>query len=255
MFIIVFALILLSIIYPMMGSVMLWRKYNYFHDGLVHALIFVSVISALLNVSLSVSIVIFAALFSFFIIIIQGSSNKNSVIALVSNGFLSIALLINSITGNSVLLENILFGDILLINSTEVLVVICSLLLLYCIFLALSFRNIILLSIDRNIAITNGVNLKFLDFIILFITSLTIGLTVKFTGILIIGALLIIPVLSASLISSSPISTILKAITINIISACMSIFFAFGYDLPIAPLISCINISVYLFLKIWKNNI
>ena len=252
MTLIILTIISISILLAPMGCIMLWNRYNYFHDGLVHACLFSGVISYFLNTSHIISMMIVAVSLAILVFILKFYSNKNAVVSLVSSAFLATSIIAASKLNERTLFESMLFGDIFAINEQSfylVLVMLCAIFLLLWKYL----DQIVIISIDPDIAKTSKQPIHIIEFTILLILALIIAISIKLIGAFLIGTLLIIPAIGARLIAKSPVQMLVGSVCIGLVSGISGFYLSLTYDWPLSPSISVISIFAYIFLSLIKS--
>ena len=138
-----------------------------------------------------------------------------------------------------------LFGDLLAINFNDlpyigagVVIVLGTLLYFWQALLSTTF--------SPELAQVEGINIKKMRFILMILTALTIALSMKFVGALIITSLLIIPAATARRFAKTPEQMVFIAILISMLSIIGGLFLSAFYDTAAGP--SVVICSAFLFL-------
>ena len=249
MILILLTIISVSALLAPMGCIMLWHRYNYFHDGLVHACLFSGVVSYFLNTPPVTSIIIVATLFSGLVFILKFYSNKNAVVSLVSSAFLATSIILASKLNERALFDTILFGDIFTIEW-ESLILVGAMLILMFTLLWRYLDKIVIMSLDSDIATTAKISIQSIEFAMLLMLALVISVSIKLIGAFLIGSLLIIPAMGARLIAKSPSQMIIFATIIAIISGICGFNLSLTYDWPLSPSISIMAITIYIIISL-----
>ncbi|VEH66106.1 high-affinity zinc uptake system membrane protein ZnuB [Rodentibacter pneumotropicus] len=90
-----------------------------------------------------------------------------------------------------------------------------------------------------------GINIKKMRFILMILTALTIALSMKFVGALIITSLLIIPAATARRFAKTPESMVGFAVMISMLSIIGGLILSAFYDTAAGP--SVVICSTFLF--------
>jgi zinc transport system permease protein len=148
----------------------------------------------------------------------------------------------------SVNLEGVFFGDILLVNKREVILLfLLSLITLYLIY---RYFNIVVISaLNEEIAVSYGVNTNHLKLGILLVAATSITTVVQIVGGLMITTLSVVPVFFAKTVSRTPKQMIINSILFALIFSLIGILFALSTDCPVAATITIIQV-VGLFLTL-----
>lgn len=245
--------ILLAIIFAQLGCVILWQRYTYFGDGLVHACIFSGSLSLLFSLSPIITIAITAILYGALVNYISRRSETNIAINLSSSMMLALALIVNSLFGDINSLNQLLVGDMLFTNieDVKILMIIAT---ITAIVMSVFYKKIILLSLSPELAQIHGINIKRYKWAIFITIGLIITTTIPMVGGLLCTAMLIIPAATARLLSASPKQMILLSIVIAGMTNIVGVILAFQFNLPISPIILIVASALYLTLYTTKIN-
>ncbi len=138
-----------------------------------------------------------------------------------------------------------LFGDLLAINFNDLpyigagVVIILGTLLYF-------WQALLSTTVSPELAQVEGINIKKMRFILMILTALTIALSMKFVGALIITSLLIIPAATARRFAKTPEQMVFIAILISMLSVVGGLFLSAFYDTAAGP--SVVICSAFLFL-------
>lgn len=244
MVLIILALILISCIFAPIGCIALWKRYIYFGDGLAHSSFLAVSISIIAHFPLIYSGLIVAILFSIFVFIFQNNSEKNAVINLISSSMLAIALIINYFSSAQNNIVNLLFGDILSVVSNDLIVLTIMLIAIIC-FIAYFYNKILLIIINRDIAIIKGIKVNIIELLFLLILSVSVFSAIKIVGVLMVTTVLLIPAMIARFMVGSPGMMIIISIFISLFINFCAATVSFYFDLPLTPLVIIIGSLIY----------
>ena len=147
---------------------------------------------------------------------------------------------------------SILFGDILGVSATNVLITAIFALCVLLILLVL-FRPLLFSSFDQDVAEARGVPVQALSIGFLLLVAVTVSMSVQVIGVLLIFTLLIGPAATAMRIVSHPIQAIALAMILGISYVWLGMFLAaytFNGTLPPSFFISTISFIVYMFVRL-----
>ena len=126
---------------------------------------------------------------------------------------------------------NILWGNILSLTLLDLIVVVMlSLTILGMIFLF--FKEIQATLYDRQIALAVGLPEKVFYYLIIFMLGLTIAVSMRMIGALLIDALVLLPAMAATLIARSLMQAFLFSSIFGLLSGMMGLYLSFHFDLP-----------------------
>ncbi len=216
------------------GVFLILRRMAFLGAGLSHA----AFGGIALSMFLGFEPFIFTAFFTVFVgNIVQFLTSRKRVpgdaaIALIFSGGVALAVLILGIVkGFSEYIFGYLFGNILMVTRSELLFSTFSFFLVL-LFFAYSYKKLILLSFNEEIAKLRGVNITLLNHLLVSVASLVIVLAIKAVGIILASSMIVIPALTSLILASSFGSAILLAVFISVLSVLVGISVAFYYDLP-----------------------
>jgi zinc/manganese transport system permease protein len=112
---------------------------------------------------------------------------------------------------------NLLFGSILSVTRTDVLLTLGSSIVVLTVLIVL-YRPLLFASLDPVVAEARGVPIQILSILFLLILALTVSQAVEVVGTLLVFALLIVPAASAEHVASRPFSALILSVAISLIS-------------------------------------
>lgn len=149
------------------------------------------------------------------------------ILASLSNGF-------------NVDLFSYLFGNILAISNTElILLIILSLTVLTTVYFF--YWDLFSATFDEEYAKTTGIRINFINTLLSLLTALCVVLSIKVVGIMLVSALLILPSVTALQIAKGFKEAMFIGGIISVISVFLGIGFSFFFDLPTGATIIMIN--------------
>lgn len=243
---------LMALILAPLGCLVLWKRYVYFSDGLAHASMLATAISSLLNIPIIYAGVLNTLLFAAIIFNMRNHFDNNAPVGFASSLMVASALLLSWLFPGQFNLNNLLFGNIITADYNDVWVLSLILICLLSLFLFF-YRDIILTILSREIAVSRGTSVNFLDFIFLSLLSFTVLIMIKIVGALLVTSIILIPAMTARLISKSPVRMILLAIIFAELSNMAGIGLSFYADMPFAPIIIFCSGIIFLIIYLSKN--
>ena len=229
----------ISIIAGSLGCFVIWKRMSYFSESISH--------SALLGVSLGLAsglgmhagLVIVGVVFAGLIVILQQKQvlSSDAILGIFSHLALSLGIVILGIIGG----ENtdyfaLLFGDVLSINDQDI-VWIYAVLLIIISLLVVFWQKLLLLTLNEELAVSQGLNRTFYQLLFMLMIALTVSISVQIVGVLLITSLLIIPPAVARVFANSPLRMVFQSIGISIVAVLMGLSASVFYDLATGPTI------------------
>ena len=195
-----------------LGCLMLWRRMSFFADTMAHGTLLGVAIAGALSLPLWMGVTLLAVMLVGILWILHDPRLPNdALLALCSATLLcSGLLLIQHLPALRPELLSYLFGDLLTISWADLpvftVIIIGALAVLY-----KYWQAQIQIAIDPDIAVSEGVNAKWQRLIFMLLLALFTVLALRAVGSLLMGALLVIPALTARLMANSPKQMVLWA--------------------------------------------
>ena len=249
-----FAILIITPLFGLMGTMIVNKKMAYFSDALGHSAltgIAVGVVCGMQDTSLAM--VLFAIVFALLLNKI-GSANTAStdtIISVFSSCSVAVGLAIMSKGGNFSKYSSILVGDVLSITNREILylVVIFGVTI---VFWLVCFNWLNAVCIHRALAKSKDIPVKVMDNMFAVLVALIVMLSIKWVGILIINALLILPAASARNLSSNMREYHLFSVIFSVFSGILGLVLSYYTNVATGPMIVIIASVIY-FATYWRG--
>jgi len=151
----------------------------------------------------------------------------DTVLAVFLYTALAIAVVIISVSGGfNVDIFSYLFGSVLAIDSLDLWLV-AGLMVVVIGFVGLFFSELAQTSFDGDLARTSGVPVDRINLALAVLTGATITLSMRIVGVLLIGALIVIPVVASLRLATGLRSAVLLAMGIGVTSSLLGLTIAF----------------------------
>lgn len=241
-----------------LGCLMLWRRMSFFADTMAHGTLLGVAIAGALSLPLWFGVSLLAFLLVAILWILHDPRLPNdALLALCSATLLCSGLLfIQHIPSLRPELLSYLFGDLLQISWSDLpmfaLVIIVALIVLY-----KNWQAQIQIAIDPDMAISEGVNAKWQRLVFMLLLALFTVLALRAVGSLLMGALLVIPALTARLLAHSPRQMVIWAFVLAQIAITVGLWSSAGLDistgLSIVLTMAILFALIFMLQKMKKN--
>ncbi|WP_445661180.1 zinc ABC transporter permease subunit ZnuB [Acinetobacter sp. F16] len=214
-----------------LGCLMLWRRMSFFADTMAHGTLLGVAIAGALSLPLWLGVTFLAFLLVGILWVLHDPRLPNdALLALCSATLLCSGLLfIQHIPSLRPELLSYLFGDLLQISWSDLpmfaIVIIAALAVLY-----KNWQAQIQIAIDPDMAVSEGVNAKWQRLVFMLLLALFTVLALRAVGSLLMGALLVIPALTARLLANSPKQMVIWAFVIAQIGISVGLWSSAGLD-------------------------
>jgi zinc transport system permease protein len=238
-----------------LGVFLVLRRFSLIGDGLAHATFGSVAVALLLQVSpiyFSIPIVMVCSL-GILRLTEKFRLYGDAAIGVVSSLGIALGVIISSLAGGfNVDLFSYLFGSILSVGMTEVVAcavlsgVVLSTLTFY-------YHDLLSVTFDEESAMASGINAHRINVLFVLLTAVTVVLTMKVVGILLISALLILPAVTALQLSRSFRSMMVIAAFAAVASVFSGIVFSFYADLPTGATIVIVNFIFFSISLVYRR--
>ena len=221
--------ILVGTICAVIGTYVVLRGLAFIGDALAHAAFPGVVIAYMLKANIYLGAAIFAvgtALGIAFISRRARTSYDTTIGILFAGAFALGILLMSTIQGYTADLFSFLFGNILGISTTDLLVVglLAGIVILT---VALCYKEFLLLSFDPVVAEAMGYPVQALNSLLLTLVALTIVISIQAVGIVLVVALLVTPSATAYLVTERFFRMMLLGILFSILAIVSGLYLSF----------------------------
>ena len=244
--------VLIAAISSLLGVFLVLRRFSLIGDGLAH--ITFGSVAVVLLIGISPFYVTLAALPIVMIsslVILKLTSTKriqgDAAIGIVSSIGIAAGIILTSLSGGyNVDLFSYLFGNILTVNQTEL--ILSSIVFLIVVATVVFFyHDLFAITFDEELARSMGIKTREINVILFLLTALAAVLAMKVAGIMLVSAMLILPPLTALQLSISFRMTLIAALIFSVLSVISGIMISFLLNLPAGGTIVIMNV-VFLLL-------
>lgn len=165
-------------------------------------------------------------------------------IGMVLSFVLGLGVLLSLYTGSANEAVSVLFGSILSVTRSAVLITLGTGLVTIAVLIFL-FRPLLFASIDPSVAEPRGIPVRGLSIVFLLLLAVSVSQAVQVVGVLLIFTLLVVPAASAELLTRSPFATILLAVAFSLFSTWTGLALAFIGHAPVSFYIVALSSLFY----------
>jgi len=247
------ASVMTGILCPFVGNFVVLRKMSFFSDAISHAAFAGIAAGLLLGVDLSISSVAVAILIAFFIAFLSEKTalSHDTVIGIAFSGAIAAGMLIiGMLKGYRADIFGFMFGDILAITGTDLLLIF-TVGLLTIITLLVFFKPFIQITFNRDLAMVEGINVRLFEYLLFFIIAIVVTISLKIIGIILVTSMLIVPAASARNIASSMRGLFIYACIFGVVSGIAGIIGSVYLNTASGPTIVMVSIGIF-FLTMLK---
>lgn len=145
-----------------------------------------------------------------------------------------------------------LFGNILTISTTD-LVWIASLVVVLILVFSLFLREIVYIAFDNDFAVTQRLPVKWIEYTMMFFIAVTIVLSIRLVGIMLLMSLLTLPQITVNLFTSNFKKIIWGSILIGFLSCVAGLVLSYFLNVPSGAFIILVLVVLFLAVKTIKR--
>lgn len=240
--------IAIGVIAPLIGMFLVVRRYSLMADTLAHVSFAGVAIGLLLKINPVFSAIGLSLIAAFGIESLRNSRRVfgESVLALFLSGSLAIAVIILSLAkGFNANLFSYLFGSIGTVSTSDlwVTVVLAVIVFLDVVFL---YKELFFTSFDSELAEASGLPVKVINLTIVMLAAIAVAISISIVGVLLIGALMVIPVIAAMQYGMSFLKTLILSVIFSLISVIVGLFASYYLNLASGGAIVLVALIIFL---------
>ncbi len=249
------ALILTAATSSLLGVFVLWKKLSYFGDAISHSILLGASLGAALSINPDFSLIFFAIIFALLVGFMSQNRyfSKDTIITISSYFCVTLAIVVNDFSGKNFDFSNYIFGDVLSVESLDI-IALTAIFITTIFFTIFAFKKILLMNLANDLAKIEGIKIKLWDGVFLILLTLTIAMSVRIVGVLLVTALLVLPAAIARLFSHSALQMLLLSI-VSAIAVCAFSGAAAQYYQVSAGALSVLALSLIFMLGLVIKNI
>jgi len=230
-----------------LGAFVVWRRMAYFGDATAHAAILGVALSFAFGTSVYLGTLGVALAMALTVARLSGRGHAmDTMLGVLAHSALALGLLAASFqTGLRVDLSAWLFGDILAVSKTDLVIVWGGAAVVLAL-LAWRWQGLLTATINDELAMASGINPKREQLVLTVALALTVAVSIKIVGALLIAALLIVPAASARQLARSPETMAAGATGVGIASVLLGLWASMQFDTPAGP--SIVSAATVIFM-------
>ena len=238
-----------------LGCFVVWRRMAYFGAALAHSALLGVALGFLLNINVTVGILALCFLVAILLMLLehQRALASDTLLGILAHCALAIGLISVTFMENlRIDLMGYLFGDVLAVGRND-LYLIYGLLAVTIAALALTWRNMLSVTVNEDLAAVEGIPVvrTRVSFVLLLASVIAVGM--KIVGMLLVISLLIIPAATARRLSSTPEQMAVTAALLGTLSVVLGLFGSLQWDVPAGPAIVVVATLLFVLVMAWPR--
>ncbi|MBU5316759.1 metal ABC transporter permease [Clostridium bornimense] len=245
---------LISLICPAIGTFLVLKRYSLMGDTLAHASFAGIALGIATGTDPVLSAVVFTSISGVVIEFLSIFLKKygDLIMSIILTFSVGIAITLISTGKTKTNINSYLFGSILTITPKD-LYIIGILSVVTFIILFFLFNSLIYLTFDEDGAKIAGIKVKILNYIFILLVSLTISISIKIVGILVISSLIAIPVATSLQLKKGFKQTFIYSIIFGVIDVNLGLVLSFYLDGAPGGFIALSSVAVLILTILSKS--
>ena len=239
--------VLVALCAALLGVTLVLKRYSMIGDGLSHVGFGALCVALAMNVAplaVSVPVVIISA-FLLLRVSDTGKIKGDAAIALISSTSLAVGILVTSMTtGLNSDVNGYMFGSILAMSSTDVIISIvlsAAVLVLYFVF----YNKIFTVTFDESFAAATGTRTGMYNTLIALLTAITVVIGMRIMGAMLISSLVIFPALTAMRVCNTFRKVVVTSAVISVVCFFAGLFISFVFSMPAGASVVAVNAAMF----------
>lgn len=248
------AIILITPLLGMVGTLIVQKKMAFFSDALGHSALTGIAIGVVLGVSdTNISMIVFAVLFALLLNKIKSKQGieSDTIISVFASCSIAIGLIVLSYQGNFNNYSSLLIGDILSITPGEIKALLVVFIITFILWWGL-YNKMLFVSLNSSLARSKGIKVNLIENIFVVLIAVIVMLAIKWIGILLINALMILPVAAAKNISTNVREYHLFSVIFSLFSGICGLLVSYYMNVACGPVIIVYASILFFFSYIVK---
>lgn len=247
-------IIIITPLFGLLGTMIVNNKMAFFSDALGHSAltgIALGTVFGLANTNLAM--ILFAVVFAILLNIIKRrrTVSTDTVISVFSSLSVALGLMLLSQGGDFAKYSSLLVGDILSITANEIAVLFVVFIATF-LFWIITFNKIHAIGINESLARSKGMKIVLIEDAFSVLIAIIVMLSIRWVGIMIINALLILPAAAARNLASNTREYHLISIIISVFSGVTGLVVSYYLGTATGPTVAIIAAIIF-FVTLWLN--
>jgi len=248
-----FAVFLCGLMGGIIGSYVVVNRMVFLSGGVAHASFGGIGLAYLLGTAVLPTTFVFAVMVSVFIGIMtmNNSEKMDTIIGITWSSGMALGIIFLELTpGYKGNLMGYLFGSILSVSGSDLfLMLFCTVVVI--IIVTIFYRNLAIMSFDREFAAAKGIPVNFFHVLILLLLGVALVVMIRVSGLILVIALLSIPPAISAKFSKSFLAMITYSVIISLAAGYTGLFFSYLFSISSGASIIICMAFLYLLAGVW----
>lgn len=245
---------LIALITPCIGVVVVLKRLSMTGDALSHTSLAGVAAGLVLGINPILGAVMFSIVAAFGIEKIRKSFSQYSeiAIAIIMSTGIGLAGILSGFVKDSANFNSFLFGSIVAISDFELYMVIALSIVVVLVF-TLLFKELFYMTFDEESARLAGIPIKGINFVFTLLTAITISVSARTVGTLVVSSLMVLPVATAMQIAKSYKQTVVYAILFALFFTVSGLYISYYANFKPGGTIVLVGVLTLISVLVAKN--
>ena len=248
--------ILISLCAALLGVNLVLKRYSMIGDGLSHVGFGILTVATAFGATTPLYIAIPCVAIAAILLLKIGNNSKiksDSAIALISSTALAIGVAVTSLTtGMNTDVCNFMFGSILAMSETDVIISVIVAILVTILFIVY-YRKLFIITFDEEFAKASGLKANRYSNIIAVLTALIIVVGMRMMGVMLISSIIIFPALTSMRLFKSFKKVVISSAIVSIVSFLIGMYISYAYNISTGATIVLVNLVIFILFSILER--
>jgi zinc transport system permease protein len=248
--------LMIAVIAPLIGNFLVVRRFSLIADTLSHVALSGIAIGLLLKTQPLLMTIIVTTIAAIAIEKLRSSKNipGEAVLAMFLPGGLALSIVLISLAnGFNANLFNYLFGSITTVTESDLWLTLGLGILTFSTVMFF-YKKLLFASFDEESARVSGIHVEYINTLLVVLTAITVSLSMRVVGILLIGALMVIPVITGMQIARSFLQSIFYSLGFALIAVIAGLYIAYYLNLPAGGVIVLLSLGIFGIVAFFKKS-
>ena len=230
-----------------LGCFVIWRRMAYFGDATAHAAVLGVALSLALSAPIFVGVLAVCLVMATSVSSLSGKGfAMDTLLGVMAHSSLAVGLVaVSFLSGVRIDLMSYLFGDILAVGKTDLLVIWGGALTVLAL-VVWRWSGLLLSTLNPDLSLASGFNPKREQLILTIALAVVVAVAIKVVGVLLIAAMLIVPAATARPFSKTPEMMALIAACLAAGASLAGLRASYVLDTPTGPTIVCVSALLFI---------
>lgn len=229
-----------------LGSVVVSNRMAFFSDAIGHSALTGVALGTLFSIDPLAAMTAFSALLSIAIIAVKrrGGEASDTVIGVFSSVAVALGIALLSARGSIARYQSYIVGDILSIRPADIVrlaIAACVMAVVW----TFVYNKMLLTNVSRDVAHSRGVHTLFVEQLFSLVIAVLVTLSIRWTGLLVINSLLVLPAASARMVSRNSLQYMAFSVAISLVSGIAGLLLSYYAGASSGASIVLVNAALF----------